>query len=178
MDGGAGLLCDAAGRWNQREPCRPPVEVRLSPGDQRRCRLTGPDCAPIPQPHNPTDVLAGYYCPAGQDVPGSLAGSFAAAHPFNIVTFNWTTALNLAALATLTALGKGLLARGSAPAPSTSPSSASASDAPTDSATSHSSAPDSSTPDGSAQTSGPGPSQLRPTPPTPRRCRRKPIWRQ
>lgn len=43
----------------------------------------------------------------------SLAGSFAAAHPFDIVTFQWTTALNLAAVAVLTALGKGLLARGS-----------------------------------------------------------------
>lgn len=43
----------------------------------------------------------------------SLAGSFAAAHPFDITTFHWTTALNLAAVAVLTALGKGLLARGS-----------------------------------------------------------------
>ena len=44
---------------------------------------------------------------------GSLAGSFAAAHPFDILTFSWTTALNVAAIATLTALGKGLLAGGS-----------------------------------------------------------------
>ena len=43
----------------------------------------------------------------------SLAASFAAAHPFDIVTFNWTTALNVAAVAVLAALGKGLLARGS-----------------------------------------------------------------
>lgn len=47
----------------------------------------------------------------------SLAGSFAAAHPFDIVTFHWTTALNLAAVAVITALGKGLLARGSAAVP-------------------------------------------------------------
>lgn len=43
----------------------------------------------------------------------SLAASFAATHPFDIVTFNWTTALNVAAVAVLAALGKGLLARGS-----------------------------------------------------------------
>lgn len=45
----------------------------------------------------------------------SLAGSFAAAHPFDVTTFHWTTALNLAAVAAITALGKGLLAGGSAP---------------------------------------------------------------
>ncbi len=44
---------------------------------------------------------------------GSLAGSFAAAKLFDVMTFNWTNALNIAALATLAALGKALLARGS-----------------------------------------------------------------
>ena len=43
----------------------------------------------------------------------SLAGAFAAAHPFNILNFNWGTALNVAFLAMLGALAKGLLARGS-----------------------------------------------------------------
>src|SRR3954447_4057392 len=33
----------------------------------------------------------------------SLAASFAAAHPFNVTTFDWTSALNLAAVAVLTA---------------------------------------------------------------------------
>ena len=42
----------------------------------------------------------------------SLAGSFAAAHPFDIVTFGWATAVNVAAIATLGVLAKGLLARG------------------------------------------------------------------
>jgi hypothetical protein len=37
-----------------------------------------------------------------------------AAHPFDIHTFDWATALNIAALAVLTALGKGLLAGSSA----------------------------------------------------------------
>lgn len=41
----------------------------------------------------------------------SLAASFAAAKVFNLMTFHWTAALNVAALATLAALGKGLLAR-------------------------------------------------------------------
>jgi hypothetical protein len=65
---------------------------------------------------------------------GSLAASFAATQVFNVTTFHWTAALNVAALATLTALGKGLLARGQSttapavagqaavPAPRTSPS--------------------------------------------------------
>lgn len=44
----------------------------------------------------------------------SLAGSIVAAGVFDITRFNWTTALNVAILATLTALGKGLLARGQA----------------------------------------------------------------
>jgi len=44
----------------------------------------------------------------------SLAGSIVAAGVFDITKFNWTTALNIAILATLTALGKGLLARGQA----------------------------------------------------------------
>jgi hypothetical protein len=43
----------------------------------------------------------------------SLAASLAAAHPFNVVSFDWPTALNVATLAVLGALGKGLLARGS-----------------------------------------------------------------
>jgi hypothetical protein len=41
---------------------------------------------------------------------GSLAASFAAG-VFDVTTYHWTTALNVAALATLSALGKGLLAR-------------------------------------------------------------------
>lgn len=49
----------------------------------------------------------------GKTFLASLAASFAAAHPFDITKFNWTTALNMAALAVLAALGKGLLARGS-----------------------------------------------------------------
>lgn len=44
---------------------------------------------------------------------GSLAGAFAAAHPFNVVTFHWPSALNLAAVAALTCFGKGMLAGGS-----------------------------------------------------------------
>jgi hypothetical protein len=65
----------------------------------------------------------------------SLAASFAATQIFNVTTFHWTAALNIAGLATLTALGKGLLARGQSaaapavagqaaavPAPRTSPS--------------------------------------------------------
>ena len=44
----------------------------------------------------------------------SVAASIIAAGVFDVTTFNWTTALNVAALATLTALGKGLLARGQA----------------------------------------------------------------
>jgi hypothetical protein len=44
---------------------------------------------------------------------GSLAASIVAARVFDMTTFHWTAALNLAALATISALGKGLLARGS-----------------------------------------------------------------
>jgi hypothetical protein len=56
----------------------------------------------------------------------SLVGSFAADVPFDVVAFDWPTALNVAAVTTLTALGKGLLARGSGasgalPTPSTLP---------------------------------------------------------
>jgi hypothetical protein len=47
----------------------------------------------------------------------SIAASIAAAEVFNVMTFGWTAALNVAALATITALGKGLLARGQARAP-------------------------------------------------------------
>jgi hypothetical protein len=43
---------------------------------------------------------------------GSLAAAFAAANVFDVTTFHWTTALNVAFLATISALGKGLLARG------------------------------------------------------------------
>jgi hypothetical protein len=42
---------------------------------------------------------------------GSLSASFAAAKVFDIATFHWSAALNVAVLATLAALGKGLLAR-------------------------------------------------------------------
>jgi len=42
----------------------------------------------------------------------SLAASFTAAHPFDLVTFHWTPALNLAVVAVITCLGKGVLARG------------------------------------------------------------------
>jgi hypothetical protein len=54
----------------------------------------------------------------------SLAGSFGASHPFNVLTFHWSAALDLAFVATLTALGKGLLARQpGAETPSTLPAS-------------------------------------------------------
>ena len=46
---------------------------------------------------------------------GSLSASFAAAKVFDVTAFHWSTALNVAALATLAALGKGLLARQPAP---------------------------------------------------------------
>jgi hypothetical protein len=49
----------------------------------------------------------------GKTFLASLLASFAAAHPFDIIAFDWPTALNVAALAVLAALGKGLLARGS-----------------------------------------------------------------
>lgn len=45
----------------------------------------------------------------------SLAGSIAAEATFNVATFSWTQALNVAALAVLAALGKCLLARGASP---------------------------------------------------------------
>lgn len=41
----------------------------------------------------------------------SLAASIAAAGVFDVTTFDWDAALNVAFLATITALGKGLLAR-------------------------------------------------------------------
>lgn len=47
----------------------------------------------------------------------SLAASIAAASVFNVITFEWEAALNVAALATITALGKGLLAREKPPTP-------------------------------------------------------------
>lgn len=48
----------------------------------------------------------------------SLAASIAAAGVFNVTTFEWDAAVNVAVLATITALGKGLLAR-ERPAPAT-----------------------------------------------------------
>jgi hypothetical protein len=48
---------------------------------------------------------------------GSLGASISAAKVFDISTFHWSGALNIAALATLGALGKGLLARGEAVIP-------------------------------------------------------------
>lgn len=45
---------------------------------------------------------------------GSLAASFSAGKVLDVTTFHWSAALNVAALATLSALGKGLLARGAA----------------------------------------------------------------
>jgi hypothetical protein len=50
----------------------------------------------------------------GKTFLSSLAGSIVATGVFDITKFNWTTALNIAILATLSALGKGLLARGQA----------------------------------------------------------------
>ncbi|GAA1623639.1 hypothetical protein GCM10009828_059880 [Actinoplanes couchii] len=50
----------------------------------------------------------------------SLAGSMVAG-AFDVTTFDWESALNVAFLATLTALGKGLLARGQVTSPSTLP---------------------------------------------------------
>ena len=44
----------------------------------------------------------------------SLAASIVAAKVFDVTQFDWTSALNVAFLATVTALGKGLLARGQA----------------------------------------------------------------
>jgi len=44
----------------------------------------------------------------------SIAASIVASGVFDVTAFNWTTALNVAVLATLTALAKGLLARGQA----------------------------------------------------------------
>lgn len=41
----------------------------------------------------------------------SLGASFGAEHAFNVLTFNWSEALGIAALTTLGALGKGMLAR-------------------------------------------------------------------
>ena len=53
----------------------------------------------------------------------SLLGAMGAQATFNFLHFNWIAALNLAAVATLAALGKGLLARNSfgTPNPSTLP---------------------------------------------------------
>ena len=50
----------------------------------------------------------------GKTFLSSLAASIVAAGVFDVTRFNWTTAFNVAILATLTALGKGLLARGQA----------------------------------------------------------------
>jgi hypothetical protein len=51
----------------------------------------------------------------GKTFLGSLVGSAMAGKVFDIVTFDWATALNVAFIATLAALGKGLLAREPAP---------------------------------------------------------------
>src|SRR5215467_7967893 len=48
---------------------------------------------------------------------GSLGASISATKVFDVTTFHWSAALNIAALATLSALGKGLLARGEAVIP-------------------------------------------------------------
>jgi hypothetical protein len=48
----------------------------------------------------------------GKTFLASVAATIAAAEVFDVTTFSWTAALNLAALATITAFGKGLLARG------------------------------------------------------------------
>jgi hypothetical protein len=53
----------------------------------------------------------------GKTFLGSLGASFAAADVFDVTRFHWTAALNVAFLATLSALGKGLLARGAAVLP-------------------------------------------------------------
>jgi hypothetical protein len=45
---------------------------------------------------------------------GSIGASLSAAKVFDVTTFHWSTALNVAALATVGALAKGLLARGGA----------------------------------------------------------------
>jgi len=50
----------------------------------------------------------------GKTFLGSLAASFSAGKVLDVTTFHWSAALNVAALATLSALGKGLLARGAA----------------------------------------------------------------
>jgi hypothetical protein len=50
----------------------------------------------------------------GKTFLASLAASIIASGVFDITKFDWTTALNVALLATITALGKGLLARGQA----------------------------------------------------------------
>lgn len=47
----------------------------------------------------------------GKTFLASIAASIAAAGIFDVTTFDWNAALNVAVLATLTALGKGLLAR-------------------------------------------------------------------
>lgn len=52
----------------------------------------------------------------GKTFIASLLASIATAGVFNAITFDWTTALNIAFVTTLTALGKGLLAREKNPA--------------------------------------------------------------
>lgn len=56
----------------------------------------------------------------GKTFLASVAASIAAAQVFDVMTFGWTATLNVAAVATMTALGKGLLARGQTPAPTAS----------------------------------------------------------
>jgi len=54
----------------------------------------------------------------------SLVGSIVAAGVFDVTTFDWATAVNVAVLATLAALGKGLLARERTAPPQTPPDAA------------------------------------------------------
>ena len=60
----------------------------------------------------------------GKTFLGSLSASFAAAKIFDVTTFHWTAAINVAVLATLAALGKGLLARQPGPLPPAAPAAA------------------------------------------------------
>ena len=51
----------------------------------------------------------------GKTFLASVAGSVAAAKPFDIVKFDWPTTLNVAAVAAITAFGKGFLAGSGSP---------------------------------------------------------------
>ena len=56
---------------------------------------------------------------------GSFAASAIADGVFDMTTFHWSTAFNIAVVATISALGKGLLARSQAPATEPTPGSSS-----------------------------------------------------